>query len=45
MASTPADAYRCFIRTDMDFLVIGNHVFEKADQPPLDEAPVPFAPD
>ena len=42
---TPNDAYRCFMRTDMDFLVIGNHVFEKADQPPLDEAPASFAPD
>ena len=36
---TPDDAYRCFMRTDMDFLVIGNYVFDKADQPPLDEAP------
>ena len=42
---TPDDAYRCFMRTDMDFLVIGNHVFDKADQPPLDEAPATFAPD
>jgi carbamoyltransferase len=42
---TPDDAYRCFMRTDMDFLVIGNHVFDKADQPPLEEAPAAFAPD
>jgi carbamoyltransferase len=42
---TPDDAYRCFMRTDMDFLVIGNHVFDKADQPPLEEAPATFAPD
>ena len=42
---TPDDAYRCFMRTDMDFLVIGNHVFDKADQPPLTEAPASFAPD
>jgi carbamoyltransferase len=42
---TPDDAYRCFMRTDMDFLVIGNHVFEKADQPPLEEKPATFAPD
>jgi carbamoyltransferase len=42
---TPDDAYRCFMRTDLDFLVIGDYVFEKADQPPLEEAPAAFAPD
>ena len=36
---TPDDAYRCFMRTEMDFLVIGDYVLEKADQPPfVDEA-------
>jgi carbamoyltransferase len=30
---TPQDAYRCFMATDMDLLVIGNHVLRKADQP------------
>jgi carbamoyltransferase len=30
---TPEDAYRCFMRTEMDFLVVGNHVFEKKEQP------------
>ena len=30
---TPDEAYRCFMRTDMDFLVIGDYVFEKKDQP------------
>jgi carbamoyltransferase len=30
---TPADAYRCFMRTEMDFLVIGNYIFAKKDQP------------
>jgi carbamoyltransferase len=34
---TPEDAYRCFMRTEMDWLVIGNHVFEKAKQQPLAE--------
>ncbi|MCS7013234.1 MAG: carbamoyltransferase [Chloroherpetonaceae bacterium] len=29
---TPDDAYRCFMRTEMDCLVIGNYVFEKAAQ-------------
>ncbi len=30
---TPDDAYRCFMMTEMDFLVIGNHVLERAAQP------------
>ena len=30
---TPNDAYRCFMRTNMDVLVIGNHVFLKEEQP------------
>jgi carbamoyltransferase len=30
---TPDDAYRCFMRTDMDYLVIGNCIFAKTDQP------------
>lgn len=32
---TPEDAYRCFMRTEMDYLVIGDHLFSKADQPVL----------
>jgi carbamoyltransferase len=30
---TPEDAYRCFMRTEMDWLVIGNYLFKKSDQP------------
>lgn len=30
---TPSDAYRCFMRTEMDALVLGSHVLEKRDQP------------
>ncbi len=30
---TPEDAYRCFMRTEMDYLVIGNYLFEKSAQP------------
>lgn len=30
---TPQDAYRCFMNTEMDYLVIGDYVFAKADQP------------
>ena len=29
----PQDAYRCFMRTDMDYLVMGNFLFEKKRQP------------
>ncbi len=31
---TPEDAYRCFMRTEIDVLVLGNCVLEKADQKP-----------
>jgi carbamoyltransferase len=30
---TPEDAYRCFMRTEMDYLVLGGHVLDKASQP------------
>jgi carbamoyltransferase len=30
---TPQDAYRCFMRTEMDYLVIGNFIFDKKQQP------------
>lgn len=30
---TPDDAYRCFMATDMDVLVLGRHVLLKAQQP------------
>jgi len=29
---TPEDAYRCFMRTEMDFLVMGNFLFDKIEQ-------------
>ncbi len=32
---TPADAYKCFMRTDMDYLVIGNYLLDKGDQEKL----------
>jgi carbamoyltransferase len=31
----PADAYRCFMLTDMDVLVVGNHLMRKERQPPM----------
>jgi carbamoyltransferase len=30
---TPEDAYRCFMRTEMDYLVMGDFLFSKQDQP------------
>ncbi|MCB0638284.1 MAG: hypothetical protein KDC54_16760, partial [Lewinella sp.] len=30
---TPDDAFRCFLRTDMDYLVMGNYIFDKTQQP------------
>ncbi len=30
---TPEDAYRCFMRTEMDYLVVNNYLFRKKDQP------------
>jgi carbamoyltransferase len=33
MVCTPQEAYRCFMRTEMDFLVTGNWLFDKTEQP------------
>lgn len=33
IVNTPEDSYRCFMRTDMDFLVVGNFIFDKKKQP------------
>jgi carbamoyltransferase len=30
---TPDDAYRCLVNTEMDYLVIGNFILERAAQP------------
>ena len=30
-----ADAYRCFMRTGMDYLVVGDYLIDKREQPPL----------
>ena len=34
---TPEDAYRCFMRTEMDYLVVENFILDKKDQPQWDE--------
>ena len=33
---TPEDAYRCFMRTEIDYLVIEDFVLDKREQPPLE---------
>jgi len=34
---SPEDAYRCFMRTEMDLLVMEDCILHKADQPPMKE--------
>ena len=33
---TPEEAFRCFMRTEMDYLVLGNFLLDKAQQNPAD---------
>jgi len=33
---TPEDAYRCFMRTEMDILVVENYVLRKEDRKPVE---------
>jgi len=32
---TPEDSYRCFMRTEMDYLVLETYILNKKEQPPL----------
>jgi len=34
---TPEDAYLCFMRTNMDYLLLGNFLLEKKEQKPLEK--------
>ncbi len=34
---TPEDAYLCFMRTNMDYLLLGNFLIEKKEQKPLEK--------
>ena len=34
---TPDHAYLCFMRTNMDYLIMGNFLLEKKEQKPLDK--------
>jgi carbamoyltransferase len=37
IVNTPEDAYRCFMRTEMDYLVMENIILAKSDQPLADQ--------
>jgi len=37
IVNTPEEAYCCFMRTEMDYLVLGNFVLDKRDQPIVQE--------
>jgi len=34
---TPDDAYKCFMRTNMDYLIMGSFLLDKNDQKPLED--------
>ncbi len=34
---TPDDAYKCFLRTNIDYLIMGNYLIDKKEQPQYDE--------
>ncbi|MCB1190819.1 MAG: carbamoyltransferase [Leptospiraceae bacterium] len=37
IVQSPEEAYRCFMRTDMDYLVMGDFILDKTEQPKLKE--------
>ena len=37
IVATPEDAYRCFMRTEMDYLVLENYVLAKSNQTPWEK--------
>lgn len=37
LVNTPDEAYQCFMRTNMDYLILENFLLEKKDQKPLDK--------
>ena len=34
---TPEDAFRCFMRTEMDYLILENFALDKREQTPLED--------
>ncbi len=41
IVGSPIDAYRCFMRTELDYLVLGDYLLSKADQPADKRAQLP----
>ena len=37
IVNTPKDAYKCFMRTEMDILVLGDYILHKTEQPKFNE--------
>ncbi|HEB01840.1 MAG TPA: hypothetical protein ENI12_01255, partial [Nitrospirae bacterium] len=37
IVENPEDAYRCFMRTNMDYLVMGNFILDKKEQPETED--------
>ena len=37
IVSSPEDAYRCFMRTEMDYLVLNNYLLAKPNQPTIEK--------
>ena len=37
IVAAPEDAFTCFVRTNMDYLLLGNFLLEKKDQKPLEK--------
>jgi len=37
IVATPEDAFTCFMRTNMDYLLLGNFLLKKKEQKPLDK--------
>ncbi len=37
LVCTPEDAFKCFMRTEMDYLIIGSFLLDKKDQKPLNK--------
>ena len=35
---TPEDAYRCFMRTEMDVLILQNQILFKTEQPDINDS-------
>ncbi|EGR3402338.1 carbamoyltransferase [Vibrio parahaemolyticus] len=38
IVESPKDAYQCFMRTEMDYLILGNFILSKKDQPHWNES-------